>query len=264
MISAKIKKLTNKILKKFNHILVDYSDFNHLKKSQAFEEFFTTLATLNNADLTQTFHFLSQSQSQLKQDLFVLNCLGFKKNGYFVEFGATNGVDLSNSWLLEKKFNWNGILAEPARIWHENLHKNRKCHIETQCVWRTTGESLEFNEVEGSEFSTIADFSNSDHHHKTRNQGIKYPVNTISLDDLLEKYNAPTDIDYLSIDTEGSEFDILEKFSFQKYKIKIITVEHNYTQAREQLYTLLSRNGYKRIFESLSLWDDWYILESEI
>ena len=62
-----------------------------------------------------------KSRAQLKQDIFVLLETGFKRDGYFVEFGATNGVDLSNSWLLEKAFGWTGILAEPARIWHDDL-----------------------------------------------------------------------------------------------------------------------------------------------
>lgn len=49
--------------------------------------------------------------------------LVLKKMVFFVEFGATNGVDLSNTHILEKKFNWDGVLAEPAHIWHSALKK---------------------------------------------------------------------------------------------------------------------------------------------
>ncbi len=78
--------------------------------------------------------------------------------------------------------------------------------------------------------------------------------------DLLEKYNAPNQIDYLSIDTEGSEFDILNSFDFNwKYKILMITVEHNFTLKRNEIFELLSRYGYKRVYEDVSMFDDWYV-----
>ena len=86
-----------------------------------------------------------------------------------------------------------------------------------------------------------------------------YPVPTISLNDLLQTHNAPKNIDYLSIDTEGTEFEILNAFDFSKYSIKIITVEHNFTSKREEIFELLSRNGYNRVFKEISLFDDWYV-----
>ena len=69
---------------------------------------------------------LSKSKAQLKQDLIVLSQLKFKENGFFVEFGATNGLNLSNSYLLENSFNWKGVLSEPSPQWHEVLKENRK------------------------------------------------------------------------------------------------------------------------------------------
>ena len=69
------------------------------------------------------------------------------------------------------------------------------------------------------------------------------------------------EIDYLSIDTEGSEYEILKTIDFNLYKFKIITVEHNYTQNRQKIYKLLTQNMYKRILTHISRWDDFYILE---
>ena len=54
---------------------------------------------------------------------------------------------------------------------------------------------------------------------KKGKKGKKYRIKTISLEDLLLKYNAPVVIDYLSMDTEGSEYEILSAFNFDKYKI---------------------------------------------
>jgi hypothetical protein len=76
---------------------------------------------------------------------------------------------------------------------------------------------------------------------------------------LLDKHHAPRHIEYLSIDTEGSEFDILNAVDFKKYSFDIITVEHNYTSAREKIYSLLTKHGYKRQFQDISSFDDWYI-----
>ncbi len=206
-------------------------------------------------------HFM-HSKSQLFQDLLVLHALSGKRNGYFVEFGATDGVCLSNTYLLEKEYGWNGILAEPAKAWHKNLMQNRSAHICFDCVWSKSGESLAFQETEWKEISTIASFANGDAHAQARQRGSSYMVQTISLNDLLDRFKAPTQIDYLSIDTEGSEFDILSSLDFHRWRFQVVTVEHNFTAARDRLSFLLESNGYRRIFSELSSFDDWYLHSS--
>lgn len=201
-----------------------------------------------------------KSKAQLRQDIFVLAELGFKRGGYFVEFGGTNGVDLSNTYLLEKELGWTGIVVEPAHVWHDDLVANRSCLLDFNCVWSESGKTLEFNEVLEAELSTIDTFSNTDEHASTREIGNKYEVHTISLLDLLEKHDAPKEIDYLSIDTEGSEYEILSAFDFDAYKIKVITCEHNYTSMREKILELLSSKGYTRKYTEFSYFDDWYVL----
>lgn len=201
---------------------------------------------------------LEQSHSQLFQDLFVLFSRADAGPGYFVEFGATNGIDLSNTYLLEKCHGWQGILAEPGRGWRESLRANRLCTIDPRCVWTRTGEHIEFNE--SGEFSTIESFSDSDRHARVRMHGNRYLVESVSLNDLLAQHGAPRRIDYLSIDTEGSELEILRSFDFDAHDIDIITVEHNYVHAnRAAIFDLMSANGYFRKFEAFSKWDDWYV-----
>ena len=203
------------------------------------------------------------SHAQLFQDLLVLFLLKDKRHGFFVEFGATNGRDLSNTFLLEEHFDWKGILAEPAKCWHAALKANRNVEIDTRCVWSETGAQLEFTETEIAELSTLDNLVDKDFNKSERTIGAAYSVETISLNDLLKIHNAPREIDYLSIDTEGSELTILQSFDFANYDIKIMTVEHNFVDPdRQEIFNLLSSKGFVRLFDRLSKFDDWYVQRS--
>ena len=91
-----------------------------------------------------------------------------------------------------------------------------------------------------------------------RTHGKIYSVETISLNDLLKTHKTPYEIDFLSIDTEGSEFEILSTFDFREHVFRVICVEHNYSKNRQRIFELLTREGYKRVLEELSMADDWY------
>ena len=198
-------------------------------------------------------------KSQLGQDIVALVLNKFKKKGFFIEFGASNGYDLSNTYLLEKKYNWIGILVEPLPAWHSDLRKNRNCTIDTRCLWSSSNQNLEFIDVKEKELSTIKIFANSDSHSELRKKSSTIKVKTVSLIDLLKFHNAPKIIDYMSVDTEGSELDILKDFPFDNYKFNFISIEHNYGQNREKLKELLYKNGYKTFLNNLSKWDDWFV-----
>ena len=254
----------NKILKIFNFFFIKYSSYIKLIESSQNSidyKFIKHMIIENNLKIDRVsilnlFDLITFSKSKFRQDIFVLNELGFKKNGFFVEFGAADGIYLSNTYLLEKNFNWRGILAEPAKTFHKKIFANRNCTIDTRIVWIDSNSKLIFNETYVPEISKINKFSNLDNHNRISKS--KYEVNTISLIDLLEEHNAPKIIDYLSIDTEGSEFDILNAFDFTKYKFRIITCEHNNNKNRSLIHSLLVKNGYKRLFVEISEYDDWY------
>ena len=201
--------------------------------------------------------------SQLQQDLLAqyIASLTNSHNRFFVEFGASDGITYSNSYNLEKFFGWNGILAEPGKNWHEYLSKNRTSTLSKDCVWRATGELIKFAESKNGEYSTIRDFISRDSHFSEREDSKIYEVQTVSLDDLLLQHHAPKHINYMSIDTEGSEYEILSNFDISKYKIDLITIEHNFTSNRELIYEFMIKNGYIRILEKMSAWDDWYVTE---
>jgi FkbM family methyltransferase len=197
------------------------------------------------------------AKSQIEQDLFVAATLRAKKSGFFVEFGATDGISLSNTYLLEKSFGWSGILVEPARHWHKSLAISRASKIDFRCVSNLSNTMIKFVESDSAELSTIKGFEKIDDNKRFPHR--EYEVETISLLDLLRFHDSPSVIDYLSIDTEGSEFQILENFDFSEYKFRIITCEHNFTENREKIFKLLSKNGYKRVWPEFTQFDDWYI-----
>jgi FkbM family methyltransferase len=199
------------------------------------------------------------SKSQLGQDLLAVIASGTGKPGFFVEFGSADGVALSNSYLLEKEFGWSGILCEPSRSWHEDLNRNRSCTIELRCVYSRTGEQIGFSENYIGELSGITEISGDDHHGLINRTTESYQVETISLLDLLRQHNAPKHVDFLSVDTEGSEFEILNAFDFSQYTFGAICVEHNYLENRTKVQQLLAANGYRQVYPELSDFDDWFV-----
>jgi FkbM family methyltransferase len=225
--------------------------------------------TLFNAGLYNFYAFCQErlhlSHSQILQDLWVLYMLKEKENGFFVEFGACDGLSMSNTLLLEQRYGWKGILAEPNPIWHENLLKNRKATISKKCVSSTSGETITFLSTPNEpELSRIESIIPDDIHEKNGNRSIvdKLEVESISLDDLLDEYNAPYEIDYLSIDTEGSELSILQAVDFSRHAYKLISVEHaGDKEKRRDIKEILEKNGYVRWRPELSRWDDWYFLK---
>ena len=205
---------------------------------------------------------VKKSKSQIRQDLFVISELNFKKNGYFVEIGAQNGIDGSNTYMLEKTFKWNGILCEPSRTYQNEIVKIRDCFIDNRCVWKVSNMEMEFVDCGKTGLSTLSEYALVGIHKEARLkiEVDKYKVNSVTLNDLLEQHNAPKGIDYISIDTEGCELEILKVFDFIKWDVKIFTIEHNFDAfLRKNIYDLMDINGYVRIYEQISYQDDWYV-----
>jgi FkbM family methyltransferase len=200
----------------------------------------------------------AQSVSQLGQDLWVLRMLNYRRGGFFVDFGATDGVLLSNSWLLEQKFDWSGICAEPNPEYFEKLKQNRTCICRDVCISDADDKEVEF--LLAGVYGTISAFESSDKHAEKRSAyrelGSTARFRTKSLNTFLESCGAPREIDYLSIDTEGSELDILKAFDLKYWRVKTMTVEHNFVEPRRtQLRSLLQSYGYK---VQEAKFDDWF------
>ncbi len=213
----------------------------------------------NHAFVRFCINNLGWSFGQHLQDLWVAYETRMKRGGFFVEFGAIDGIEASNSYALEQQLGWHGIVAEPARRWHEAIARNRTCAIDQRCVWMRTGETVRFNQTPLWALSTIDEYSGRDGRGDKRAAGERYDVETVSLTDLLDHWRAPRRIDYLSIDTEGSEYDILRSFDWDRYEIGLITVELFNADTRRAIHDLLTAKGYRLKFREYSHADGWYV-----
>lgn len=204
------------------------------------------------------------SHSQIGQDTMVMALTGHKRDGYFVEFGVMDGVQFSNSLVLERDLGWQGIVCEPGRVFHAALLKNRACHVDLRAVHEVSGEHLEFKEtLTELGLSGLTDFFDAGECHTARRRasaGATYMVHTVSLNDLLAQHNAPNKIDYISMDTEGSEYAILDSFDFDQHRVAIFSIEHNYLEPRrQQIKDIMRAHGYQHIVPELSRHDDWFM-----
>ena len=169
--------------------------------------------------------FLSQSgQDKIIKNYFFKD----KKHGFFVEIGAFDGIMGSNCFHFEKFLNWEGIAFEPSNTQFEKLKLNRKCHLINKAI-ATEEKEVEFLEVEEgyTQMSGILNekyISEETIKKDPRSKTKKIIITTTTFDK-----NIPFDkeIDYLSIDIEGGEMELLDSIDFKKYNIKVISVENN-------------------------------------
>lgn len=184
----------------------------------------------------QSFAFATY-YSQCGQDKFV-NETFFKnhKNGVFVDVGAHNGISLSNTCFFEKELAWSGICLEPIPSVFEQLQKNRNCFCICGCVATEHSIVKQFLKISGPLEMLSGLIDKFDPQHKRRIEfelkqyGGSYEVIDVpcyNLNQILEEAGI-SHIDFLSLDTEGGEFEILHNFDFSKCQIDVITVEDNY------------------------------------
>ena len=205
--------------------------------------------------IVDNFH---NSHSQLQQDLIAIFLFNTNK-GFFCEVGGGDGITYSNSFLLEK-MGWQGLIVEPARANLKKIVRSRSCQLSKKAAWSVSGLNLKFVETKNLELSTLDDFKNSDGNASDRiSVSGEYLVQTTTLTEVLNEFGFPRNFEYLSIDTEGSELEVLKGLDFNQFSPMLITIEHNFTANRELVREFLSIFGYKRICNTFSRHDDWYL-----
>lgn len=192
--------------------------------------------------------------SQCNQDR-ILNEKIFKnnKNGFYVDVGANHPTIISNTYFFEKELNWNGICIEPQKDMYELLQKERKSINLNYGVYNKKTE-LEFCKTI-SGLSGIVETYDPNHIRRINKESFENNIKNViekikvdTLENIFDEYNVKT-VDYITIDTEGSEYEILQGINFDKVKINVIDIEDNYPNSERSKLThnFLLNNNFKYI-----------------
>ncbi|HUX00221.1 MAG TPA: FkbM family methyltransferase [Phycisphaerae bacterium] len=183
----------------------------------------------------------------------------FPSPGWFVEAGAHDGIGDSATWALERA-GWSGLCVEPSSAF-AGLRVSRDCQVDNRALWSASGESVEFIEVAGNgiELSGLAEALDPDWRRAQLPHTIRR-VETITLTDVLAQHGAPPFIEFLSLDVEGAEFEILAAHDFGRFSFGAISTEHNRVDVRrKEVRDLLAARGFR--LAVANAWDveDWFV-----
>lgn len=178
-------------------------------------------------DIIMSTDKVSIFKSQKGQDAWVIEeVLPLQKNGFFLDVGAGDGIIHSNTYALEKLFGWNGICIEPNPMFLQSLQMTRNCAI-CNSVISDKREKVKFRTDNGCLGGIVAeDTDNSVRIRGNQLLGAEINVfNALPLTEVLDRYNAPSVIDYLSLDVEGAEERVMMGLDLEKYRFKCMTIE---------------------------------------
>lgn len=209
------------------------------------------------ADRPALFREFRLSEAQLLQDLVALYVLGDRK-GFFVEVGAGDAVRLSNTYYFEKQKQWDGLLIEPNPQYYQALRELRSVRLDTRAAFSRSGERRDFLDVQTDRaLSTLVGYEDGDRHER---DGDICRVETVTLNDAFEQHGVPDDIQFMSIDTEGSELEVLAGLDLNRYTIGFLAIEHNFDKARrDAIIDHVRPFGYEPILLGISQWESWFV-----
>lgn len=199
------------------------------------------------------------TNSQIEQERWVFAMCNGRRDGRFAEIGAFDGVLHSNSYFLETEHGWRGVCVEPNPALFARLRECRSAICLERAVYRASGQTLTF--IPSQEIGTLAEFACDDRYAEDRARAAAahglIEVETVSFAEIATMGDfAQTGFDYVSLDTEGSELDILRTIDLAHHRIALLTIEHNFVEPRrEQMRVLLADAGYRRLNVGF---DDWY------
>jgi FkbM family methyltransferase len=207
--------------------------------------------------------------SQLGQDKRISELLGKKRGGIFVDIGAHDGIRYSNTLYLEKELNWNGLCLEPHPDLFRRLAQNRSCKCLQVAIADYDGQTDFLKVINNPPENDGPDMLsgiivNYDSRHLRRIEqevqanGAKIEILQIpclTLTSVLKQHNI-YHIDYLSIDVEGSELQVLKGIDFDIFDIDFIDVENNFGENKirdflaSKNFVLYENIGFDQLFRN--------------
>ena len=200
--------------------------------------------------------------SQDKQDKYLEeNVFKGYKNGMFVDVGAHDGISINNTLFFEKYNNWSGINIESNKSVYDKLVINRPKSININCAVCNNDGEADFLCNKGYTEMLSGIKSTFDKRHLGRlerenklkgstTETIKVP--TKKLETILHENNV-SHIQYLSIDVEGAEFEVIKSINFDHVFIDIIGFENNYKDSSIPIIKYLENKNYVILYESLDI-----------
>ena len=200
--------------------------------------------------------------SQYKQDQYLeQNIFKGLRNGVFMDIGAHDGVSLNNTLYFEKSNDWRGINVEPIPQVYDQLVANRPQSININCAVCNRNGTAQFicNTGYTEMLSGLKDayhpkhFERLNHENQTMGGTTQYiDVKTRTVESICDEHEI-THINYMSIDVEGAEFDVIKSINFDKVFIDVIEFENNYADAGEVIVKYLEEKGYVIIHVSIDI-----------
>jgi FkbM family methyltransferase len=200
--------------------------------------------------------------SQDNQDKYLeTNIFKGYKNGFYVDVGSHDGISINNTLYFEKNNNWTGINIEPIKKVFDKLVINRPNNINLNCAVCNNDGETDFlcNTGYTEMISGIKDNFDMRHfyrlHHENQLMGSTIEVikvKTKKLETILDENNI-NHINYLSIDVEGAEFEVIKLINFDKVFIDVIGFENNYNDVSVPIVEYLENKGFITIHISLDI-----------
>lgn len=183
------------------------------------------------------------------------------ENGFFVDVGAHDGIMFNNTLFFEKNRNWIGINIEPIEDVYKKLTLNRPKCINFQCAVTNQNGKANFIKNEGyTEMLSGLEETYDKRHIQRLNRELQtysgtsevIKVDTMKLSTIFDICGI-TKIDYLSIDTEGAEFEVIKSIDFDKVYIDVIGFENNYQDSSQKIVQYLENKNYKIIKSTIDI-----------